>query len=267
MQIHILLKGLEPRAGVSIGRDFQRGAEVEFADANARRAKSAECVGCFFVLHSEMARVVIHAKMRIKPRIIGMFRAQLLEKRNRLRAGFKIAERLRLQAEVQCLPRALAQCGDVFHAFPEIVANGLFLRGLGDEFLERARQRAHTPLHAFGHKRGNQIKKSVGVFEAFRRSPVRHINLFLHSCAVKITKGKTVDREHVAIFIGQPLLEISKCCRRAQLPRGHFAEPQPDGVRLPSRHGIAHGQRVNLQRLKRLRPIFSAMNVGAVSEM
>jgi hypothetical protein len=84
---------------------------------------------------------------------------------------------------------------------------------------------------------------------------------------MEITEGKTVEGEHVTIFLRQPLLKILERRRLAQLARGHFTEPQSNGVRLPRRHSVAHRQRVSLQRLKRLGPIFSAMDVGAVGEM
>ena len=55
--------------------------------------------------------------------------------------------------------------------------------------------------------------------------------------------------------------------RLAKLTGGSVTQTQTDGIRLIGTHPIADSKRVFPKRLKRFRPIASAMNVGAVREM
>ena len=214
-----------------------------------------------------MTAVVIHAEMRGEARVIGMFGVELLEERNRLGGIFKEAERFGFHAKVQLLAGAFAQPRDVFDAVKNVLANFFFLFAGRDEFLERAGQGADAAFNAGGQKFGEQIKKQICVSQSFRRSPVGAIDIFLHACAVKISVGKSVDGENVATVFSEPALKFEEHLAFAQFHRRAPAQAQADGEGFLRADFPPHGERVGLERRKRLRPRFAAMNVGAIREV
>ena len=84
---------------------------------------------------------------------------------------------------------------------------------------------------------------------------------------MEIAEGKTVDGEDITILVCQPLLERLQYRRLTQFAGRHFTQPQPNRVRSPSPHSIAHSQHLGFQGKKRLRPILATMNIRAVGQM
>ena len=84
--------------------------------------------------------------------------AHLFEKVGGLPAGFQVAKRLRLEAQVKLFSRALAEARNVLDAPPEIEAHrrGLFLAT--DEFLERTRHGADAPFETRRHQSREQVE-------------------------------------------------------------------------------------------------------------
>ena len=74
---------------------------MKFADFDAVLLEAADNIARFFELHCQMAGVVVDTEMGVKPGIFRAVSAQLLKEFRRLLAGFQIAERLRLQSEMQ----------------------------------------------------------------------------------------------------------------------------------------------------------------------
>ena len=80
----------ERGAGGASGADFERRAEMEFADLNAVGAEAADGIGGGFVFDGEMAGVVIDAEMAGKAIVVGTIRAQLMEEIHRFGGGFQV---------------------------------------------------------------------------------------------------------------------------------------------------------------------------------
>ena len=76
---------------------------MEFADFDSMLPKAVNDIARFLELHRQVARVVVHAEVRVEPRIIRPVGAHCLKKTHRLLAGLQKAEWLRLQAQVQVL--------------------------------------------------------------------------------------------------------------------------------------------------------------------
>src|SRR2546423_2485586 len=172
---------------------------MELADLEPVLTKVADDLIGLFELHRQMAGVVVHAQMRVEPGIARSIRAQLFEKARRFPARLQVAERLRLEAKMQFLPRTLAQLRGVFDTTPKIASHGPLLFGHGDEFLERTGNRADAAFDAVGQELSQEIEQPVCVFDTFVARPVRRVNLFLDPRAVKSAVGKSVDRENVTV--------------------------------------------------------------------
>ena len=152
MQIHIIGKCSKSVADFRRGTDFERGAEVKFADLDAMRFETSHDIARLFVLQREMASVVVHAEMRGEARIVRMFGGKLVEELRGLSAVLKQPQRLRLDAEVQRAPAALTDALNVFDTTPQIFPNLGDLQFVSDKFLERAGQRADAAFDAGRHK-------------------------------------------------------------------------------------------------------------------
>ncbi len=168
---------------------------------------------------------------------------------------------------MQLAPGLFADARDVLDSLPDILPDGILRLDGRTKFLERARQRADAAFNSGGQKFREQIEQQIGVSHALRRRPVGPVNLFLDARAVKLAVGKAVDRENVAGIFVEPALKRESCAGIAQFHRRAFAQAQADGERILRAHFCAHGQRVMLERSKRFRPRFAAMDVRAVSKL
>src|SRR5438477_3554611 len=130
---------------------------MELADLEPVLTKAADDLLRLFEFHRQMAGVVVHAQMRVEPGIAGSIRAQLIEKTCRLPARLQVAEGLRFEAKMQCLPRTFAQLRNVFDTTPKIASHGPLLFGHGDEFLERTGNRADAAFDAIGQELSQEI--------------------------------------------------------------------------------------------------------------
>ena len=97
--------------------------------------------------------------------------------------------------------------------------------------LEGAGHGAHAAGDVGGHELRDEIKKEFRVGEAFRRRPIRRVDLLLHPRAVKTAVGKSVDRENVAVVNIQPAAEGGESAGCAS----------SSAARAPSRRPIAYG--------------------------
>ena len=194
---------------------------MQFTDPNVRRTHCLQGRFRLLIFHSQMAGIIIHPQMFGELGIIGMLHSHALEKLDRLRAGFKIPQRLRLQPQMQRFARTITQGSDMFGAFPDVITDDLFLAFIGDKLLKRSRQSTHTALHSIRHQGRNQIEQAVRVQQPIRRSPIRHIHLLFHARTMEIAKGKTVDGKDVTILVRQPLLERIQYGRFTQLASRH----------------------------------------------
>ena len=109
---------------------------MELADFDAIFLERAEGGLRFLKFDGEMAGIVVDAEVFVETRIVGVFSAESLEETDGFGGGFKPAERLGFEAEMEFASGAGAEGGDVLDAAPDIVPDGFFLFGTGDEFLE-----------------------------------------------------------------------------------------------------------------------------------
>ena len=84
---------------------------------------------------------------------------------------------------------------------------------------------------------------------------------------MKVSVGKSVDCEYVAVFCFQPALEIQQVWPIRKFICGVRSEAQADGVRFIRAYGLAYAQNVVLKGCKGFLPIATAMNVGAIREV
>src|SRR5262245_56104827 len=97
-----------------------------------------------------MAAIVIHAQMRVESRVTRTIRTQFLEEANGFFRSFQVAERLRLQPQMQFSARAFAQQSDVFNATPKIRPRHSNLVFVANELLERNWHGADAAFDAGG---------------------------------------------------------------------------------------------------------------------
>src|SRR6266480_3089310 len=141
--------------------------------------------------------------------------AHLLEKANSLGAGLQIAQRFRLQAEMELSPAPLAQFCNMFDALPEVCAQCLYLFFCLNELLERTGHSADAALDPRRSQMIQQIEQSIGKLQPLRRGPIRRIDLFLHSRPVKAPVGESIDGKNIALVLLQPSLESQQSGRIA----------------------------------------------------
>src|SRR6266480_7483700 len=152
-------------------------------------------------------------------------------------------------------------------AAPEIVPHRALLLLRLDELLERTGNGADTALDAVGRELSEQIEQPVRVFDSFVRGPVGSINLFLDAGAVKLSVGKSIDSENVAVVLVEPSPERQQRGFVRKLARGLVAQAQPDGVGLVRADSRLHRERVFLQRCKGFVPTLATVNVSAIGEV
>src|SRR6266566_10010548 len=92
MEINVVRKVLQRRADLARRSHLQCRAEMEFADPGSVLPKTANDTVRFLELHRQVARVVVHAEMRVEPRIIRPVTAQQVKKTHRLVTGLQVAE-------------------------------------------------------------------------------------------------------------------------------------------------------------------------------
>ena len=132
---------------------------------------------------------------------------------------------------------------------------------------ERARYGAHATGDARGDKLRDEREKALRVREALGRGPIRRVDLLLHARAVEAAVGKSINRENVAVVRVQPVTEGGERGRLREFFGRAGAEPQTDRVSSTGGDAAANDKRVALKSVKRLRPRFAAVDVGAVGEM
>src|SRR5690349_6870362 len=94
---------------------------------------------------------------------------------------------------------SFAHANDVLNTLPDILPNRLPLLFTMNQLLKPAWNCTNTSFNILRQKLRQQIKKQIRVGHTPRRSPIRQIDLFLHSRAVELSVGKSVDGENVAI--------------------------------------------------------------------
>jgi hypothetical protein len=214
-----------------------------------------------------MTCIIIDSKERAKSVITGAMRLQFLEEMDSLGTRFKEAERFRLDAKLQ--PAAMTRRAgiDVVYALPEVLADPPPLFLCSDKFLERPRQRADASLNVFRNELREEVEQAIGVSEPIGICPVGAINLLLHLCAMKLTERKSVNRENVTLVLPQPTAKGFERPRLAQLARGEIAQTQADSIRTVGTNSLLYKESILFERREGFRPIFTTMNICAVSEM
>jgi len=148
VKINRIDKGLQGGAVGSGGNDFERGAEMKFADANAAGRQAAQSGFGGFVFDGKVAAVVIHAKVLAESFVFRAVGLELLEKIEGFRSRFEKAERFGLEAEVERLTGTGGDLLDMIDSAPELLAHLADLIGILDERLERTGDRADASLNA-----------------------------------------------------------------------------------------------------------------------
>lgn len=267
MQVNILGKRSQRRAGCGGRADLQSGTQVNLADFDAALHQAAQRILRFLKFHGKMAGVIIDAQMLRQPFVARMVGAHAVEELNRLTTAFEQAEWFGFKAEMHLAAGLLAEARNVIDAAPEIVANLLQVLAVQRIALERAGQCADAGFDAGRRESREQIKQQVRVLEAPRRSPIGGVDVFFDSHAVELAEGKSVDGEDVALVFAEPALEFEKCAGVGEVFRGLAAEAQADAVGLFGAHALAHAQGILVERIECFRPGLAAVDIRAVGKM
>ena len=91
---------------------------------------------------------------------------------------------------------------------PEVVAHRFHLIVRSDKIFKRARRRTNASLDTFRNKLRQQVEQAIRIIQALACRPVGHINLLLHTSAVKSAVREAVYRENITLMLLQPLLEF-----------------------------------------------------------
>src|SRR5690606_1386161 len=103
---------------------------------------------------------------------------------------------------MQIAARPLPQPVEMRRAGPQILANRRALGGIvGDELLERSRQRADTPAQPLGGDLAEQVEEEIRVVEPLPRGPVGRVDALFYPRVVKLSVGKTIDGKNVAAVL------------------------------------------------------------------
>jgi len=236
--------------------EHRRAAGVEARDGLMR----------FFILQREVTGVVGDAEVRVDEALGGLFGAELFEETERFGRVLGVADRLGLEREAQVRAGAVAQAGEVFGAREQVTAHDLEFVRRATETLERARQRADGADLVGRTECGEEIEKTVGVFETRGLAPIRREDVVLHRLAVERAEREAVDAGDDAVLLVEPGAEGRERGGHGELLGGKVAEAQAEHVGLAGRDAVAHAERVVAQAGERLGPPFAAVDVGAVGE-
>jgi hypothetical protein len=241
---------------------------VQLAQAQAGGGEAVERLTRRLKLDREVAAVVIHADVAAQVGRTGIGGQPIAEEGHCLRARFKEAARLGLEAEVQVAAGAGGHLLGVAAGGADVREDRLPPGGLaGDELLEGAGHGADAAGDARRHERGDEVDEVVGIAEALRRGPVGRVDLFLHAGAVETAVGKSVDRENVAVVPLKPALKLHQLAGRDQLAGRALAEAETDRVGPARGDAGADREGEFFQRAERLRPRLAAVDVGAVGQV
>ncbi len=122
MEVDGVGEGLEGGEGFRGWGEAEGVAEVEFADFDAGGAEAAQGGGGVLELDGEVAAIVIDAQEGIEAVVAGPVLAQLFEEAEGFLGGFKVAEGLGFEAEVEEATGGGADAFDVLEATPEVGA-------------------------------------------------------------------------------------------------------------------------------------------------
>ena len=181
-----------------------------FAQLDSVLMYPSHCIARFLELNCQMAGVVINSQVCIDARILGVFGAHPLEKRRDLPAGFQHAHRLGFESQMKLASRLGGKARHMLNATPEIIANDLHFFLRGNQFLETTGHGADASFHVAGEQLRQQIEEQIRIMHSPGRSPIRKIDLFLDSSAVKRAIRKAVYGEDVTVILAEPPLKFKQ---------------------------------------------------------
>lgn len=252
-----------------VGRGFQlqRGAKVKLADADACTRDSGKGAFWSFILHGQMAGIVVQADEFEEVFVLRIAVVVETEEFQHLAAGFDEAERFRLQAQVQVVPSGNADFLNVLAAETQVFKDGGDLIPADVEGLVGAGQGADAAAGSGWEKLSQDVKKSLRVLQAVIAGPVWLEHALLHPLSMEGAVGEAIDGENVAVVCCQPILELGQLAWGQQFQGGLVTQPQANAIRLATADAIFDPQGVVFQAAPGFLPRVATMDVGAVAEM
>ena len=145
-----------------------------------------------------MAGVVIDAQALGQALIARTIGFHLAIKLNHFGARLEVAQRLRLDSQMQVFAGSLAQLIDVVDHLPKVATHRCHLLAARDEFLVRTGHRTDTPTGISWRNCRQDIEQSFCVLNALGSGPVRRVDVLLHASTVKIPVREAIHSKDIA---------------------------------------------------------------------
>src|SRR5262249_9942427 len=132
---------------------------------------------------------------------------------------------------------------------------------------ESARDCADAPFHAVREDLGENVSKSVAVFEPFLKAPIWLIDVLLDAPAVEGAIGESVDGEDIKTIPGEEIFEFGKRFLVREILGCDRRKPKPNSHGMVRRSFFFYLWQIFAKRRTRFWPGLSAMNVGAIGQV
>ena len=261
----------EDAAGLFVAtrlRDFDGAGDVDLVDADVGGDERPDRRGNVFKFDGLMANVVTDAEMlahHFESTNVGRAGAQTREERKRFGGGLDHAERLGFDGEADQSAGLVVEATQTLSQLNQSVrATIREVHGML-EWFEAQRHGRDAPLNAFGQQCRQHAGARQRVVEATRLRPIGEVDVFLHTCRMKVSVREGVQRvaRQPARLesVREPWHAIGRLFEFSHHRRG---EPQPGG-QFATVVGFDR-QRETVETVFDFGDRSPRMNIGAIAE-